>query len=466
MAAEGRSAYIVMELLTGEPLSALVARERRLPLAVAVDFAIQVLEALAAAHALNVVHRDLKPENVFVTRDGERTVLRVIDFGIAKARSLAGASANLTVSGALMGTPEYMAPEQAASADRADARSDLFAVGVMLYEMLSGARPVNGEDPRVVASKVERGEVKPLIHRVPEVPRELAGLVHRAMAPRPEMRFSSALEMRHALEAIAASKPGSAPPMHPSDAPATSRQASPPRGASLEPGRGTGTMMGDSSAGAPEPPGAGGTDHGAAAYVAPPPPAWSPGSVIHEGGASAPGGNSPPRGGRRGSGGTVWLLGALAVLFGGGVVAALSISRPPSHSQPPSPIATVGTGTPPSAEPPAPSSSSPSEPLSDDLGPLPTVAPRSRPTATPPRSSASGAPRGSASTAPSVAPPQDTPFGLPPFAFPSSLPTFPNPFPIPATSGIVTIPTSFPPFDLPKGPSPSAAPSAPRAPDR
>ena len=111
---------------------------QRLPLAVAVDGAVQVLDALVAAHALGVVHRDLKPENVFITQEGERQVLKVIDFGIAKAGSLGGAQANLTVLGALMGTPEYMAPEQAHSADRVDARSDIYAVGVLLYEMLWG----------------------------------------------------------------------------------------------------------------------------------------------------------------------------------------------------------------------------------------------------------------------------------------------------------------------------------------
>ena len=90
----------------------------------------------------------------------------------------------------LMGTPEYMAPEQAYSATDVDARADLYSVGVMLYEMLSGQTPAQGEDPRVVVLKVERGEVTPLVHVAPNVPPEVAGLVHRAMAPRPELRFA------------------------------------------------------------------------------------------------------------------------------------------------------------------------------------------------------------------------------------------------------------------------------------
>jgi serine/threonine-protein kinase len=102
-----------------------------------------------------------------------------------------------------MGTAEYMAPEQARSADRVDARADLYAVGVMLYEMLAGRRPVCGDEALLIATKVERGEVEPLVRVAPEVPRELAGFVHRAMAAQPELRFSTATEMRLQLERIA-----------------------------------------------------------------------------------------------------------------------------------------------------------------------------------------------------------------------------------------------------------------------
>ena len=192
-------AFIVMELLEGEPLSSVLDRQSRLPISTAGEYTIQILEALDAAHSLGVIHRDLKPENVFVTFLGGRPVLKLIDFGIAKLRSADPATKNLTIAGVLMGTAEYMAPEQARSAAEADARSDLYAVGVMLYEMIAGTRPVLGDDARVIALKVERGEVTPLVQAVPDVPRELAGLVHRAMAGRPALRFSSATEMRLAL---------------------------------------------------------------------------------------------------------------------------------------------------------------------------------------------------------------------------------------------------------------------------
>ncbi|MDP9036000.1 MAG: serine/threonine protein kinase, partial [Myxococcota bacterium] len=193
-------AYIVMELLEGESLSSVLDRQRTLPVTTACEYTHQILQAFEAAHALGVVHRDLKPENVFVTYVAGRPVLKLIDFGIAKARRTDPQQKALTVAGVLMGTAEYMSPEQARSADQVDARTDIYAVGVMLYEMIAGARPVSGDDARVIALKVERGEIVPLVQVVPDVPGELAGLVHRAMAARPELRFPTATEMRLALE--------------------------------------------------------------------------------------------------------------------------------------------------------------------------------------------------------------------------------------------------------------------------
>ncbi|HEV3189713.1 MAG TPA: serine/threonine-protein kinase [Polyangiaceae bacterium] len=193
-------AYIVMELIEGEALSAIVHRTHKLSVPLACGYVEQILLALEAAHALGVVHRDLKPENVLVTIGAGQPVLKLIDFGIAKAQRGDGAPRNLTVAGVLMGTPEYMAPEQVHSADKVDARADIYAVGVMLYEMIAGARPVRGDDARSLAARVERGEVTPLLQLAPEAPREIAGLVHRAMAARPELRFSTATEMRFALQ--------------------------------------------------------------------------------------------------------------------------------------------------------------------------------------------------------------------------------------------------------------------------
>lgn len=200
------NAYIVMELLEGEPLSSVLDRQRKLAVAVACEYATQILEALEAAHAIGVIHRDLKPENVFVTFAGGKPVLKLIDFGIAKARRIDVQAKKLTVAGVVMGTAEYMAPEQAYSADKVDARSDIYAAGVMLYEMIAGVRPVSGGDARGIAWKVQRGDVVPLVQAAPDAPREIAGLVHRAMAARPELRFATATEMRLALHAVLGAK--------------------------------------------------------------------------------------------------------------------------------------------------------------------------------------------------------------------------------------------------------------------
>ena len=195
-------AFLVMDLLQGEPLSKKIERERTLSVPVACEFTLQILDALESAHAIGVVHRDLKPENVFITDLNGAPLLKLIDFGIAKLKHTDDQAKNLTSFGTLMGTAEYMAPEQAFSADQVDARADIYAVGVMLFEMLAGSRPVSGDNGRVVAVKVERGEVTPLVRVAPHVPPELAGLVHRAMAFRAELRFESAMAMRQALQSI------------------------------------------------------------------------------------------------------------------------------------------------------------------------------------------------------------------------------------------------------------------------
>lgn len=242
--AEDGSMFMVMELLQGEPLSAVLDREGKLPESVACEYVRQILVALEAAHALGVTHRDLKPENVFVTMVSGQPVLKLIDFGIAKLRrERARGEKNLTVAGVMMGTAEYMAPEQAFSADQADARSDVYAAGVMLYEMISGTRPVTGADPRVNATRVVRGEATPLVRVAPEVKPELAGLVHRAMAPNPDLRFPSATAMRVAIEGLQHGSVGG------EGGPSTARIAAPqtsvpppaPR-ADVIPG--TGTVMG------------------------------------------------------------------------------------------------------------------------------------------------------------------------------------------------------------------------------
>jgi serine/threonine-protein kinase len=191
--------YLVMELLSGESLQQLIDRRHKLPKDQAIDFALQILSGLEAAHALGVVHRDLKPDNVFITPSTGGPVLKLLDFGIAKLRQTSEYQRGLTRPGAIMGTPEYMAPEQLYAADKVDHRADIYSLGAILYEMLSGERPAYGDDAHQIVGQVAAGKVKPLTEHVPTLGAELAAAVHRAIDPDKNNRFESAMEMRLAL---------------------------------------------------------------------------------------------------------------------------------------------------------------------------------------------------------------------------------------------------------------------------
>ena len=192
------SPYLVMELLSGETLQQLLDRRSKLPLPQALDFAIQIAAGLEAAHALNVVHRDLKPDNVFITPSAGGPVLKLLDFGIAKLKT-DEAQKGLTRPGAVMGTPEYMAPEQLYAANEVDHRADIYSLGAMLYEMISGHRPAAGDDAAQLIAKVATGQVTRLSKLDPTLPEELVAVVHRAMAPEREHRFNDASALRLAL---------------------------------------------------------------------------------------------------------------------------------------------------------------------------------------------------------------------------------------------------------------------------
>ncbi|MCA9596660.1 MAG: protein kinase [Myxococcales bacterium] len=193
------SPFLVMELLTGESLQQLLDRRVKLPKDQAIDFALQILSGLEAAHALGVVHRDLKPDNVFITPSTGGPLLKLLDFGIAKLREANEYQKGLTRPGAIMGTPEYMAPEQLYSADRVDHRADLYSLGVMLYEMLTGERPAYGDDAAAIVSQVAAGKVKRITEHDASLGEELAKVVHQAIDPESSRRFDSALSMRLAL---------------------------------------------------------------------------------------------------------------------------------------------------------------------------------------------------------------------------------------------------------------------------
>lgn len=194
----GRSAdgqlYLVMELLSGHTLADEL-KAGALPPARARFIACAILRGLEAAHARGVVHRDLKPENVFITpRDGQQDAVKLLDFGIARMRHEGtDFEKRLTKEGAIMGTPMYMAPEQLRSERDIDARADLYAVGVLLYEMLAGRPPYDGNTFGVLAYQILDG-------RPPPLSSPLAEVVMRAFALDRARRFQSAAELRHALE--------------------------------------------------------------------------------------------------------------------------------------------------------------------------------------------------------------------------------------------------------------------------
>jgi serine/threonine-protein kinase len=199
--------YLVMELLEGESLQKALARAGKLPVETALDFAMQMLNGLEAAHAAGVVHRDLKPDNVFVVPTRQGPLVKLLDFGIAKLRVSEEFQRGLTRPGVLMGTPEYMAPEQAFSADMVDARADIYAAGVILFEMISGRRPISGDDARIMAAAVLSGAILRLSDIEPGLPPGLCAAVQRALSGRVADRFSGAAEMRAALGAFAKPTP-------------------------------------------------------------------------------------------------------------------------------------------------------------------------------------------------------------------------------------------------------------------
>lgn len=192
--------FLVMDLLKGQPLQRKLSELGRFSVEQALGYTQQILTGLQAAHDRNIVHRDLKPDNVFITLDhnGEE-LLKILDFGIAKVKQAAGEKGNLTQPGAVMGTPEYMAPEQAYSADQVDARSDVYSVGVMLFEMLSGKRPAEGDTPQEIAQQILFGKALRLDQLVPDLPPGLVRVIHTAIEPRPEDRWTDARALREAL---------------------------------------------------------------------------------------------------------------------------------------------------------------------------------------------------------------------------------------------------------------------------
>ncbi len=195
--------FIVMEFVDGLPLSHLIPR-RGLPVRHAIEFALQIADAVGTAHDAGIIHRDLKPGNVVVTSGGR---LRVLDFGLAKlmggdAAPIEGAPVALTEAGIVLGTLNYMAPEQA-NGEPVDHRADIFSFGVMLYEMVTGDLPFRGANTAAVIHQLYYGTARPLAELMPGVPDALETIVGRAMAKKADDRYSNMPALASDLRALA-----------------------------------------------------------------------------------------------------------------------------------------------------------------------------------------------------------------------------------------------------------------------
>lgn len=191
--------YIAMELLEGEPLNEAMSRQGKLPLQQILAIAAQLADALRYAHALGVVHRDIKPSNIMVGSDG--TSIKILDFGIARvneADGLLDADHLKTQIGQVLGTPRYMSPEQALGRE-IDGRSDLFSVGVVMYEMITGTKAFAGGSAATLALQITQQDPAPISQVAPECSRGLQFIVNKLLAKRPDRRFVDGAQLADAL---------------------------------------------------------------------------------------------------------------------------------------------------------------------------------------------------------------------------------------------------------------------------
>ena len=236
--------YLVLEYLEGENCQKLLSREGALPVPRALNIVNQVCQGLAVAHEAGVVHRDLKPANLFVcARRGshQEELVKILDFGIAKLQDTEPAFDD-TPSSATLGTPRYMSPEQARGAKDIDTRSDIYSQGTILYELLSGQKAHAGNSPLEIIFNILNTRPAPLRSLNPDLPAKLVAVVERAMDPRPEARFQSALELEQALEEFSWTRASTAPVRSPRPFPVDATLADEstgdePAGVAIETGR-------------------------------------------------------------------------------------------------------------------------------------------------------------------------------------------------------------------------------------
>jgi len=196
---EGRTLYLTMEYVRGEDLKSLLHRTKTLTVGVALSISRQVAEGLAEAHKLGIVHRDLKPGNVMIDKEGQA---KIMDFGIARAMREKG----ITGAGAIVGTPEYMSPEQVEGKET-DQRADIYALGVILFEMVTGQVPFEGDTPFSIANK-HKSEPPPIPKKLaPQIPEALNKLILRSLEKDKAKRYQTAEELLADLATIEATLP-------------------------------------------------------------------------------------------------------------------------------------------------------------------------------------------------------------------------------------------------------------------
>jgi serine/threonine-protein kinase len=191
--------YMVMEYLEGQDLAAVAEKNKALPIPDVIDWVLQASEALAEAHALGIVHRDLKPANLFLTRRADGTAsVKVLDFGISK-QATSGADAGVTKTQAVLGSPRYMSPEQMRSTKDVDARADVWALGAVVHELVSGRPPFDAETMTALCAAILQDPPRSMLATRPDVPPQLEAVVRAALEKDRDRRFANVAQLAAAL---------------------------------------------------------------------------------------------------------------------------------------------------------------------------------------------------------------------------------------------------------------------------
>lgn len=205
---ENGKPYMVVEFLDGDDLAKLLEQRGVLSTQEAIDYTLQALEALAQAHSIGIVHRDLKPANLFLLKRQDKTMqVKVLDFGISKATNpLAAGSGGMTSTKALLGSPYYMSPEQLRSSKSVDARADIWSIGIILFELMTGQPPFLGDNFGELFAAILETDAPSLRAKRPDVPPQLEHVVMRCLQRKPDNRYSNVGELAQALAPFASAR--------------------------------------------------------------------------------------------------------------------------------------------------------------------------------------------------------------------------------------------------------------------